>query len=680
LSSVYENEQISSEIDIRFDSNLSTSLAATLRPDSILTLTLPRIDIDILGEKWNGHLERMTYDTASDDIHIDKLNLKCTTSEDQRLILAGGVLSATNSEDFQLEMMGIHPKRILSYFGVDTQFDGRINVNFDLSGTADKPTFKGDLSFEEGYVGSIKYQEVYSWFDYRDDQFSVDFFLNFNGEDSLTLKGNLPLHFSLTDTLDIINSEKSIDLAIRSESIPIELFLYHLNVIPEVSGTLLCDFSLKNTLIDPTIRGHLQLKDGVLRSPYWGIDYHDIELNIVASDDMFLLEKFQIFSTEGNVNAAGQIQIDYKKTDDKIVYSSLNLQADNFFLVKHKDFEIQISSDIKYQMKQGKPRVSGYIDVNKSNFYLPTVIDRAGYVTESSNEIKPALVEARERKLRLLNPQKNLTVVKAQRDTLQVPGFLDLLEGNVEIRITRNTWIRNPQLRLELGGNIDLIMNNGEYLPKGSVNIVRGQYDLYGRRFTVLQGKVDFQGSRDINPPIFLEAEYIYRTVGREKRSLILKVSGDLEFPVITFFDSNNEISQDDALSIILYGRKKDELSFGTQSDMADMNGGSTVAMGMVSNLVSDRLARSFGDDLQLDVIEVNATDNWQKANFVVGKYITEDIFVTYKREFGQSQDNNLYPETISLEYEIQKNLYLQMIHGKPQDSGYDLLFKFDWE
>ncbi len=34
------------------------------------------------------------------------------------------------------------------------------------------------------------------------------------------------------------------------------------------------------------------------------------------------------------------------------------------------------------------------------------------------------------------------------------------------------------------------------------------------------------------------------------------------------------------------------------------------------------------GDDLSLDVIEVNAQDNWQGANFVVGKYITEDIFL----------------------------------------------------
>jgi len=248
------------------------------------------------------------------------------------------------------------------------------------------------------------------------------------------------------------------------------------------------------------------------------------------------------------------------------------------------------------------------------------------------------------------------------------------------MRITRNTWIRNPQLRLELGGYVNLIMNKGDFYLEGPIDIVRGQYDLLGRRFTVVQGKIDFQGSRDINLPIFLEAEYVYRTVGREKKSLILKVTGDLEYPVITFLESNNEISQDDAISIILYGRKRDELSFGTQTNLEETGVANSMLMGVVSNIVSDRLTRSLGDDLHLDVIEVNATDNWQSANFVVGKYITQDLFVTYKRRYGQSLDNNLYPETISMEYELRKNLFIQLIQGNPQESGYDLLFKFDWD
>jgi len=679
LSAFYDKNQISSEIKIQFDPNLRSSLSTVLKLDSIIFLSVPNIDFEVIDEHWTGKLDKMSYNTDNNDILISGLNIECTTSEDIRRIFAEGKLSPDGNEDFKLELKGIHPKSILSYLGIDSQIDGRINFNLDLTGAADKPVFKGNLRFEEGNVGSIRYQGINSWFDYADDRFNFDFSLNFNGEDSLIARGHLPLHLSLTDTTDLFDIQRSINLDIKSESIPVWLFLQNLKSFPQVSGNILCDFSLTNTLLDPNIHGQLQLKDGALRSPYWGIDYKDIQLKISALGDKFLLDKFQVISKRRNLNLSGEIQVDFKETDDKIVYSNMNLLADNFYLVQHKDFEIQISSDIKYKMKEGKPRVSGYVNVNRARFYLPTIMRRAGYVTENVNQIKPALVEARERNLRLIDPQKSLDTIQVMRDTLQVPEFLNLLEGDVEIRIARKTWVRNPQLRLELGGNINMSMKKGDFLLKGPVYIVRGQYDLFGRRFTVIQGNIDFQGANDINPPIYLEAEYVYRTVGREKRALVLVVTGNLEYPVITFLESNNPISQDDAISIILYGRKRDELSFGSQSDMAEMDV-SAAATGIFSNIVSDRLTKSFNDQLKLDVIEVNATDNWQSANFVVGRYITRDIFVTYKREFGQNLDNNLFPDTISMEYELRKNLFLQMIQGNPQDSGYDLLFKFDWD
>jgi len=680
LKSNYNNDQIISEIDIEFNSDLRSSLSAIVRPDSIIFFSIPHIKINVIGEEWNGKLEKIIYDTGNNELEITELDLKYSTSDDPRSIFAEGKLSFTDHEDFKLRIEGIHPKTLLSYLGIDAKIDGRVNFNLDLSGTADKPVFKGDLLFEEGYVSSIKHKGISSHFNYEDDRFHYNFALDFNGRDSLITTGYLPLHLSLTDTLDIFNPEESIDLKIKSEGIPIGLFFSNLKILPEISGTLLCDFTLKNTLIDPTIRGHIQLNKGVLRSPHWGIDYKDIELNISAIDDKFLLEKFHIFTAKGNINASGEIRLDYNKPKEKIIYSNLRILADKFYLVQHKDFEIQISTDIKYMMVEGKPKISGYVDVNKSSFYLPTIMDRAGYVMMGGEEIKPVLVMARHRKLGIDDVQKEISIVKSRTDTLQTPGFLELLEGDLELRITRNTWIRNPQLRVELGGRLNMTMKEGDFFLKGPVDIVRGQYDLLGRRFTVIQGKIEFQGLEEINPPLYLEADYIYRTVGREKRSLVLKVTGNIKYPIITFLESNNEISQDDAIAIIIYGRKTDELSFGTQSDVADAGVANSAAMGLVSNMVSNQLSRSVGDNLQLDVIEVNATDNWQSANFVVGKYITEDIFVTYKREFGQNLDNNLYPETISMEYELRKYLFLQLIQGSPQVSGYDLLFRYDWD
>jgi translocation and assembly module TamB len=679
VSSLLDDNHLFSEIDIQFDPNLRSDLTAELKLDSLLVLSVPEINLQFLDDDWSGKLEQVIYDPSQEDLYISGVNIQCTNSDDDRSIFAEGKLSTSGREDFKLGIRGVHPDNILRYLDIYSKVNGRMNFDLELKGTAEKPEFNGSLQFEKGAVGAVSFQDMNSWFDYADDCFNFYYSLNFNGQDSLTAEGHLPLHLSMTDTLDMLDYHKSISLDIKSESIPVSLFLQNLKAFPETSGTLLCDFTFSNTLAHPEIKGYLQLLDGKLNSPYWGIDYQDIDFKIVANDDRFSLDHFEVKTADGNMTASGEIHLEYGESKDKVIYSNMNLLATNFNLLKHRDFEILIYSDIKYQMENNKPTVGGYVNVNRSSFYLPTVLERTGYVTSVSDKIKPALIEAKERKLESNQTQLAEVTEQAQIDTIEVPGFLDLLEGELEVRVNRNTWIRNPQLRLELGGNLRMIVDKGNFLLKGPVTIIRGQYDLLGRRFIVNEGKVEFLWGEAIKSPFYLEAEYVYRTVGRAKRSLVVEVTGNLEYPVINFRENNNPISEDDAISIVLYGRKKDDLSFGTQSDMAEMGGG-TAALGYVSNLVSDRLTRSVGDDLSLDVVEVNATDNWQKANFVVGKYITENIFVTYKREFGQNMDNNLNPETISMEYEIQRNFFFQMIQGNPQESGYDLLLRFNWD
>ena len=206
--------------------------------------------------------------------------------------------------------------------------------------------------------------------------------MNFNGRDSLTAKGDLPVHLSFTDSVHILDPEEPIHLHVRSESIPLAIFLSNLKSLPEVSGDFLCDLTIENNLNDPRINGNLQIKNGSLRSVYWGIDYQNIVLTILAENDKFMLEKFQILTNNGKIEAEGNIQFDFDNIERPIAYSDIHLKAENFFLLQHKDFETQISADFKYIMKKDQPKVDGFIEVNRSNFYLPTVMNRVGYVTD----------------------------------------------------------------------------------------------------------------------------------------------------------------------------------------------------------------------------------------------------------------------------------------------------------
>jgi autotransporter translocation and assembly factor TamB len=415
-----------------------------------------------------------------------------------------------------------------------------------------------------------------------------------------------------------------------------------------LNGSLIWDMSIGNTLSDPSFNGNLSIKDGLMKIPYWGIDYQNINMELFAENDQFILKKFEVLRNRGRLNASGSMQLDLAGEDASIISSDLKLMADKFFITQHKDFELQVSSEIHYRDEQEGPRIGGEVEITRSNFYLPTVMNRLGGITSGSDDPTPRLVKVRDEQLGTSPHESDPAVSMVSTDTLHAPEFLDILKGDIVIKLNRNTWVRDPQLRVELEGNLNMSFSEGDVVLSGPLKTVRGQYDVL--------------------------------STGREKRFLVLKVSGDLQNPVIKFYDDLNELSQEDAISILIHGRKKDELNYSNQSELTGSSLETSAAMGLVSNYLSDRVSRSVGDDLKLDVIEVNATDNWKSANFIIGKYITSDLFVTYKREFGQTNDNDIAPETVTLEYEIWKQIYLQLIQGHPRESGVDLFFKIDLE
>jgi autotransporter translocation and assembly factor TamB len=98
----------------------------------------------------------------------------------------------------------------------------------------------------------------------------------------------------------------------------------------------------------------------------------------------------------------------------------------------------------------------------------------------------------------------------------------------------------------------------------------------------------------------------------------------------------------------------------------------------LVSGLVSSQLSRTLGSTLKLDMIEIDAGDNWQNTTFMVGKYITNNLFVTYQKSFGQATDQEITPEVITLEYEIGRHISLRLIQGDVKESGVDIILKFE--
>lgn len=98
--------------------------------------------------------------------------------------------------------------------------------------------------------------------------------------------------------------------------------------------------------------------------------------------------------------------------------------------------------------------------------------------------------------------------------TIELPSYI----AAVDLEIPGNTWIRTPDARVELQGDVTLRHDGkGTYL-RGELNLVRGWYNVYGNKFRITSGKLQFVYAGSFRPVVDIEAE----TKDPEGRSIYL--------------------------------------------------------------------------------------------------------------------------------------------------------------
>jgi autotransporter translocation and assembly factor TamB len=94
----------------------------------------------------------------------------------------------------------------------------------------------------------------------------------------------------------------------------------------------------------------------------------------------------------------------------------------------------------------------------------------------------------------------------------------------------------------------------------------------------------------------------------------------------------------------------------------------------MVGGVAASELEKALGKPLGLDTIEVEAGKEVGTGSVSVGRYVTQDLFLSYEREFGGEHSN-----TIGVEYSINRRLKLKGSGSDTGESALDLLWRHDY-
>lgn len=653
---------------------LSTSLKAGIVPGEVLSITLADLMLDYKNQHWALQSPPANIKIAADSYTVNHFVFATGSADSAQSIKANGTIHRNGKEDFALEVSKINLANLAELTGQDLNASGLFNVKMTLSGDAGNPKMEGQFAIDEAVMNNYKFTQFDGTFDLIDNQLKVNALVVPQDSGRVEISGAMPMKLQM-DSLNVkFNTSDPLEALVKIEQFPLAI-LQTLNITESVAGYAEGEIKIGGTIEAPKPDGYFRLMQAAVQIPEYGVDYQSIALNINFTPEKVVFDTFDIKSKDGSMKATGEVNFNSDFYKGNISDSKINITFNKFNPVNHKQFNMQLSGDASLQGKTGDVVFESNLTIPRSEFNLPAILSLFGKFNEPEMPT-PLLVREMKEHDHTGDTLKLKETAQTKADASHGPGYFDRLRGKAKVKIPRNTWIKSEDMRIELSGDLELIKNNEFFEVFGTVDVVRGQYDLMGKTFIIDKGNITFQGGEELMPRLDIIATYTFRNAQREEQKLTANITGEAEEPHIEFTLSGNAINEGDAISYLLFGKSLDELSL-TQQDNMQSNG--SLAGKAAASILSAQLTKFLGNKLNVDYIEINGSGNFDNASMEVGKYLTNNLFISYEQRIGQSNEEDLTNYEVKLEYEVFRFLFLQL-NNSNRDSGFDVIFKIEKE
>lgn len=654
---------------------LNTNFDAGINWSDKLRVRLDNWIVNYKDQKWSLQESPALFEIDSTTYSVKNFKLASNGNDSLGYLWADGFFSTNSNQGFDLKIANLSIKDIAKLSGQEIDATGKINVEMSVNGTASSPKLIGNFSIEKPIFNEYVINKFQGNIDYELDR------LKFEGEivprDSgrIELMGELPMQLRLDSMSFNISSKENVSGTMFIDRFPLAIF-QTFNLAEEIKGYLEGSASVNGPLSSLNPYGSFRLTDASFRIPQYGIDYRKVLFNTSLQNDKIIIDTFQIHSSKGKVTAQGKIDFVSDFYKGNVRNSTVEIKFDKFNPFDHRLFNVQMSGDASLAGKKGEVVFGGDIIIPKAEINLPFLFNILGKFSTPTIP-KSILMQEIERQKTSLDSlvtdrQSNKSKVI---DSINIE-YLKNFTGKIKVNIPRNTWIKNDDMRIELSGDLELRKNKGFFELFGTVDVVRGQYDLFGRTFKIDQGTITFHGGEGFKPEVNIEASYTFRNSDKAEQALAVNISGTMETPKVNFTLDGSSINEGDALSYIIFGRSLNELTISQQENISG-SGTTSMAGSAAASLLSSQLTKFLGDKLDVDYIEVKSGGNFENATVTVGKYITNDIFVSYEKRFGETSQKDIDKYEVKLEYLIFKFLFFQL-NNSSSDSGFDVIFKLE--
>lgn len=401
--------------------------------------------------------------------------------------------------------------------------------------------------------------------------------------------------------------------------------------LQKVSGQVRADVTAAGSLPKLTLRGDIRLDNASAAIPEAGIQLQDLQFTAVGNGQGPL-------QLSGSVRSgAGQLQLS-GEADPLKPQLLLKIKGQDFQALNTADLQVKISPDLQLNVAQQQVRVDGELTVPHA--FLRPGGDRPGVIYPSDDVV-------------IVNDAHGETPPPK-------PQGIDLY-ARVRVILGDNVRVETSAFQGKLAGKL-LVEETPQLAPRGSgrIEVVAGNYRIYGEEIRIEKGQLLFSSSPLDNPGLDLRVvrQGDNSTTG-ESITAGAQIRGTLKKPLLTLF-SDPKMSNSSILSYLVLGRAPQNSSGGESALLYK----AASAMGFGAGTLTKSLGEAFG----LDSLQLNSGEGSKSTSLMLGKYLSPDLYVGYGVGLFSAINN------FNVKYRVSKRLMFES-NSSVSGIGADLIY-----
>ncbi|MFI5210704.1 MAG: translocation/assembly module TamB domain-containing protein, partial [Gemmatimonadales bacterium] len=609
-------------------------------------LLLDSLSLDLASHRWE--LQEPVRALLGDSlIAISPFRLLAADGAGD-LKIAGLVPRAAGGA-FQLSVNNLPMLDIYGLIEKDgSQVSGTLSADLDINGTADRPDIRGSLSLADASFGDFSAPFLQGILRYEDHRLDANLFLWKTGSPVMAVEAALPLDLAL-HPVPQRQIEGPLLVRAHSDSTDLGVLEAFIRTVRQVRGALAVDAEIRGTWAAPLLSGYLAVANAAMTIPALGVRYTEINGAATFRGDSVILDSLRLVSGKGTLAVGGGFEL--RRLRHPIL--DVTLSASRFLAMDVRSLATLVASgELRLQGPVRAPLLTGQVTADEGSYHFADLVTKR--VVDLENPGDTTLID-----LEQLRRQK--------LGASFVTRFLDSLAiRDLRVTMGESFWLRSTEANIQLAGTIDVDKVRNDYRVDGTLQTVRGRYNLYAgpfvKDFTVERGTVRYYGNPSLNADLDIEAKHVVRTWDGEDLPVTAQITGTMLAPKVALSSEatagHGTLSTTELFSYLMFGRASLGGSDpGSSSASQSQEAMLSTALTYFSSALSSELQRTLVTDLRLpiDYIEIKAgnatrastatqTGAVQVAQVAAGWRLGRQVFVTVRADICTNQ-TRFYPD-----------------------------------